>query len=225
MNRIPFAALVAALTLAVATPARAQSDVVISQRLVPVCNPQGTTPYLYFNSTDGKWHCTATAPKVVLGGDTGTPFATAVGGVTDASSTASGTTQNTEYVLNSVTIKAKSFNANGRAIRCEAWGSTAANANAKNIKFYFGSTAVVTVTGSTANAKDYHGEMNIVRTAASTQTGQALIQVDTATSPSMAVAAPTETDTADIVISVKSANTAAAAASATGKGLSCYFIN
>lgn len=159
------------------------------------------------------------------GGSTATLAGTPLGGITDTSNAASGTTQSTEYTLNSITLPANAFNANGRALRCEAWATTAANANAKNLKIYFGSTAVVTVTGSTASGKDVHIEMNALRIGASSQSAQGVIQVDTGTSPSMATAAPSETDTASIVIAVKSANTAAAAASATGKGLSCYFIN
>jgi hypothetical protein len=168
----------------------------------------------------------AVAGQVIpFGGAATTTAGTPLAGVTDISNAASGTTQNTEYTLNSVSIPASAFNANGRALRCEAWAGTAANANAKNIKVYFGSTAVVTVTGSTASGKDVHMELNAIRTGASAQTAQGIIQVDTGVAPAMATAAPTETDTNAIVVAIKSANTAAAAASATGKGLSCYFIN
>jgi hypothetical protein len=163
--------------------------------------------------------------KSALGGAATTSPGTMLGGLTDVSNVASGTAQNTEYTLNSVTLPANAFNANGRAIRCEAWAQTAANANAKNIKVYFGATAVATVTGTTASGKDVHMELNVLRTGASTQSAQAIIQVDTGVAPTMATAAPTETDTAPIVVSIKSADTGAAAASATGKGLSCYFIN
>ncbi len=165
--------------------------------------------------------------KVGLGaGATATGAGGAVGGLTDSTSTTSGTVQSTEYVLNTITLKANSFNANGRAITVRAWGTTAANANAKNLKIYFGTTAVATVTGSTASGKDYNISMTVVRTGSSTQSGVASIMIDTATSATMAVnGSIAETDSADIVITVKSANTAAAAASATGKGLVAEFTN
>jgi hypothetical protein len=60
------------------------------------------------------------------------------GALTDSASNASGTVQNTEYTLNSVTIPANAFNKNGRSVQVEAWGTLAANANAKNLKIYFG---------------------------------------------------------------------------------------
>lgn len=142
----------------------------------------------------------------------------------DNTSTASGVVQNTEYILNSVTIPAN-FLKGARGIIIETWGTLAANANAKNLKIYFGATAVVTVTGSTASGKDYWGQATILRSGASTQTGVAGIQVDTAVAFAMAVnGAIAETDTANIVISFKSANTAAAAASATGKGMAVSIL-
>ncbi len=101
---------------------------------------------------------------------------------------------------------------------------TAANANAKNIKIYFGGTAVCTVTGSTANAKDVLITLDVVRLASNSQSAVGTIQIDTAVAPTMIInAAVTETDTADIIIAVKTANTAAEAASGTGKGMIASF--
>src|SRR5436309_2034213 len=94
----------------------------------------------------------ATLGSTALGAGTtgGKPSA----GLSDPTANVSGTVQNTEYVLNSVTLPANAFNANGRSVQVIAWGALAANANAKNLKIYFGATAVGTVTGSTANGKD-----------------------------------------------------------------------
>lgn len=148
----------------------------------------------------------------------------ALGGLVDVSQNASGTVQNTEYALNSVTIKAGTFT-DSRAVMVEAWGTLAANANAKNIKIYFGATAVATVTGSTANAKDFYATMTVVRRASNSQSAVGFIQVDTGTSGTMAVnGAITETDTSDIIVALKTANTAAAAASGTGKGMVASFL-
>lgn len=167
---------------------------------------------------------TATLTGVTIG--SATTAGRNVACLADSTSTTSGTVQNTEYTLNTVTIPANAFNANTRWIRIDFAGITAANANAKNIKLYFGATAVVTVTGSTANAKKFAGSVTIMRTGSSTQSGWGTIQVDTAVAPTLdATVALAETDTADIVIALKSANTAAADASATGYGMAVTFGN
>lgn len=221
--------LLIAMTVALVVSASAgRQDVPISQRQVPHCSPQSTTPYLINNPVDGLFHCVSQAPRtgqVPLGGATTSTLGTIEGGLTDTTNATSGTVQSTEYTLNSITIPANAFNANGRALEVQAWGTTAANANAKNLKIYIGATAVATVTGSTANAKDFIVSLVCLRTGASTQSCRGSVTIDTGTSPTMAVAATTITDTSAIVIAVKSANTAAAAASATGKGLIAHFIN
>lgn len=226
LRTLSIVALLALLSSFQATPVFAQSDLIINQRQPAVCPPGSATPYAYYNVGDGKWHCTATAPVAVLGGAVSSTTGHTVAGFTDPTSTASGTTQNTEYTLNSVTVPANAFNANSRGLQCTAWGTGAANANAKNYKFYFGGTAVVTVTGSTDNAKDYLAKIVILRTGASTQAGYGEITSDIGAPDAFAVTTSLAiTDTADITVAFKSANTAAAAASATGKGMSCVFLN
>jgi hypothetical protein len=165
--------------------------------------------------------------KVGLGaGVTSTGAGGSVGSLVDITNATSGTTQNTEYTLNSVTLKANSFNANTRCITIEAWGTLAANANAKNVKLYFGGTAISTVTGTTASGKSYYAYGSVIRLNSNSQTTTGSIQVDTAVAPVMFTSATvTETDTADIVVALKTANTAAAAASGTGQGMIVTFGN
>ncbi len=164
--------------------------------------------------------------KIALGGGlTATLAGTAVGGLTDITNATSSTTQNTEYTLNSITLPASALNASARAVEVTAFGTLAGNANAKNVKIYFGGTAVATVTGSTANGKDYVATMRCVRLSLSSQSCQASVMIDTGTSATMAVASPSETETAPIIIALKTANTAAAASSGTGKGMIVHFIN
>lgn len=166
----------------------------------------------------------ATVGATALGGATtgGKPAA----GLSDPTTNASGTVQNTEYTLNSITIPAGAFNANGRSLQVIAWGTLAANANNKNLKIYFGSTAVASVINSAANGKDFYVELVIVRTGSSTQSGVGFVQIDTGTAGTMVVnGSLAEIDTNAIVIAVKSANTAAAAASGTGKGMAAVFTN
>jgi len=206
MKRI-LSMIVVALLLAIGLAHTQVSDVTISQRQLPVCNPSGLTTLLAYVPLEGKWHCSSQS-------------------LSDITSTASGTVQNTEYTLNSVTIPTGHFNVAGRSLQCRAWGTLAANANAKNLKFYFGATAVATVTGSTNSGTDYLAGLAIEKIGASAQSGYAQIAPGTGTAATYAVsAAIAEPDTAPIVISFKSANTAAAAASATGKGLVCDWVN
>jgi excinuclease UvrABC ATPase subunit len=137
----------------------------------------------------------------------------------DSSSTASGTVQNTEYTLNSVTLPAAFLKA-ARGIEIRAWGITTANGNAKNIKLYLGGTSIITVTGTTASGKHYLAKGYVLRTGASTQSSSGECQVDTSVAPQLLNSITTaETDTAAIIIALKSANTAAAAGSATGYGM------
>jgi hypothetical protein len=142
------------------------------------------------------------------------------GALIDGTSTASGTVQNTEYTLNSVTLPAGALNKNGRGAIIAALLTTAGNANNKNIKVYLGATAIATITASTANAKDVIIVVFLLRTGASTQIAAALCFVDGAiVAASSILATAAIDDTAAITVALKSANTAAAAASATGKGL------
>lgn len=144
-------------------------------------------------------------------------------GLIDTSSTTSGTTQSTEYTLNSVTIPATDF-AMARGVRCQFDGTLAANANAKTLKFYFGSTVVTTLTGDTDNGADFTSEITVYRTGQSTQTAFGSISATTTSKAPAVTTSPTEAEGSAIVIKFTSANTAAAAASGTGKGLYCAWL-
>lgn len=134
--------------------------------------------------------------------------------------TASGTVQNTEYTLNSVALPASLFNGARRGAVIVAAATTAANANAKNIKVYLGSTAICTITGTTASAKDVIILIVLLRTGLDAQQAMAIALVDGAViAASSILATATEDDASALTVALKSANTAAAAASATGKGL------
>lgn len=138
----------------------------------------------------------------------------------DPSSTASGAVQNTEYTVNSVTLPANFLNSARRGFLAFAALTTAGNANAKNIKVYLGATALLTITGSTANAKDVILVVGCLRTAADAQLAFAIALVDGAlVAASTILATATEDESTALTVAVKAANTAAAAASATGKGL------
>lgn len=148
-----------------------------------------------------------------------------MGAKTDITNAVSGTVQNTEYTLNSITLPANSLGSNGKAFKVSGYLTLAANANAKNIKLYLGATAIGTITGSTANAKVVYYEATVWRTASGQQNCLCQLWVDTGAAPTMIATAATETDTAAMVLALKTANTAAAAASGTGGGMALEFLN
>lgn len=142
------------------------------------------------------------------------------GALIDGASLASGAVQNTVYALKTVTLPANALAKSGRGLLIAAMCTTAGNANAKDITVKLGATAIATITGSTANAKDVIILVFVVRTGASTQQAFALCFVDGAIVAASSIGATAAIDeTAAIDVTLNSANTAAAAASATGKAL------
>jgi len=143
------------------------------------------------------------------------------GALVDTVATASGAVQNTNYTVNSVTVPAGFFGKIKRGCLIFAWGTTAANANAKNIRILLGTTEITIVTGTTANAKDYSVALLVLRTAVDTQiVAPIAVLVDGAVVAASGILdAGAEDDAVAMAISVTLANTAAAAASGTGKGL------
>lgn len=151
------------------------------------------------------------------------------GSLTDVTSNPSGTTQNTFYTLNTVSIPASAFNAATRGIQCDTWGVTAGNANNKDFRLNIGSSNNTFITAVTLNAKAYSAHFAIVRTGTSTQSFYGTLQFDspinTTFSGSIQGTGPAQTETSAIAIQFQSQNTAAAAASATGNGMACTFLN
>ena len=137
----------------------------------------------------------------------------------DPTSNASGTVQSTVYTLNTVTLPAAFLNNARRGFIAIGRFTTAANANAKDITVKLGSTALLTITGSTANAKS--GIVIVVchRTAANTQAAFGLAIVDNALVAITNETTAAETEANALAVTLNAANTAAAAASATGDGL------
>jgi hypothetical protein len=144
----------------------------------------------------------------------------------DPTSTASGTVQNTDYVLNSIVIPAFGFSGTGRGIRGHFFGTLAANVNAKNIKLFFGATALTVAAGTTATGVDFYATLDVIRTALSTFTlcGTVIGGAGITTLPVVQTGV-SQSELAAITISLTTSNTAAAAASGTGKGATFVFMN
>lgn len=147
-----------------------------------------------------------------------------VGSTSDITTTVSGTTQSTFYDLNALTLAANALSANGKGIIFAAWGTLAANANAKDFKFIVGSTVLVTATGLTGSGTTYLFLVIVMRTAAGAQTAVGLLLEGTAIR-ALTYSAPAFDETAAAVFKVQSQNTAAAAASGTGRGIAALFLN
>src|SRR3990167_5126640 len=100
------------------------------------------------------------------------------GSLLDAVSTASGTVQSTEYTLNTVNLPADFLNAKNKGLVIAAFGTTAANGDAKTLKVKVGSVVVSTVAGATDNAKDFLFLTIILRTGVDTRIAFTLLFVD-----------------------------------------------
>jgi hypothetical protein len=147
------------------------------------------------------------------------------GSLISAVETASGAVQNTEYTVGTATLPADFLNRANKGLLIAAFGTTAANANAKTLKVKVGSVVVATVAGATDNAKDFLFLVWILRTGVDTQVAYSLLIMDGAlVAASCGIAAEAIDDGVANAITLTAANTAAAAASATGKGLVVHLL-
>lgn len=113
---------------------------------------------------------------------------------------AGNTADTNEDVLFTYSLPANTLVNTGKGLRITAWGKTAANADNKTMKLYFGSEVITTPTAATNN-KGWWLELDVFRTGASTQQVFGLGQVDT-TAVTVYSAAGAETETAAITIKV-----------------------
>jgi hypothetical protein len=144
------------------------------------------------------------------------------GALIDPTSTAAGTTQSTEYAVNSVTLPKDFLGQVKRGLLILAGGVTAANANAKNLKLSFGATDVASVAGSTASGKNYLLGALVLRTGVDTQVAFGFSIVDSTVA--CYKTGPTEDDGGTITIQQSLENTAAAATAGTGYGLAAILL-
>lgn len=74
----------------------------------------------------------------------------------------------TETVAHTYTLPANTLASNGSGVKIRSAGTFGATANTKTLKFYWGGTALFTLT-STGNALDWNISMEVVRTSAGNQ--------------------------------------------------------
>lgn len=150
---------------------------------------------------------TLTSMTVAVGGSTSTGKTPALATV---SVTQTGTGADTsEDTLWTYDLPANTLNANGKAIRIIALGTTAANNNNKTLKLYFG-TSTINPPLVTTNTGHWRFEAYVYRTGSSTQVFQGFFDIgvsDMSTTTRRArLQLPTETDTAAITIKVTGLN-------------------
>lgn len=120
-------------------------------------------------------------------------------GVLTVSTTSVGNVGSGEDELISYAMPAV-LDANGRAVRITAWGTTAANGNNKTAILYFGATALVTSGALAINAQDWIVTATVVRTGATAQEAIAVYQNETPTTVGPNRTTPAETLSAAVTI-------------------------
>jgi hypothetical protein len=126
--------------------------------------------------------------------------------VLSVSTTQAGTGANTdETTLWSYALPANTLSANGKGVRITVYGTTAANANTKTRKLYFGATAVANV-GDANNNANWVFVAVVTRTGASAQISMAEINTAEGAAQRNTLTTPAEDTTGAITISVTGQN-------------------
>jgi hypothetical protein len=147
------------------------------------------------------------------------------GGMISAQLTATGTgADTTEDTLQTFMLPANAFDATGRGIHIEAWGTTGADANNKTVRLYFGTTKIYDSTPLTTNNGSWYLWANVYKTGPSTQTAVATSTFINST-PTTAVNSPNQTDTSPITIKITGQNGTAVANDIVCNGMTVNFIN
>lgn len=106
----------------------------------------------------------------------------------------------TEDVLMTYSLPANTLGTTARGLKITAWGNTAANADNKTIKLYFGSEVIASPTAATNN-KGWYMYMEVYHTGANAQVAFGYGQVDT-TAVTPLITTGAETESSAIVIKV-----------------------
>lgn len=164
------------------------------------------------------------------GGSTSDTANARIGGYLDVNNTAQASTAiATEETLMSFSLPAFSMGVAGQGVRIKAWGTTAANATAKQIRLKFGATAVFDSGNVAANGETWHFQAEVFRTGGATQDAIGFLSFyDTATPtivPAL-ITTPAETLTGAVTIAITSqVAVGAAAADVTAEGFTVEYIS
>lgn len=105
-----------------------------------------------------------------------------------------------EQQLKALSLPASSMLSSGQGVRIRAWGTTANNANAKNVQLYFGSTSMISVTLTVSVAGKWIVEAIVQNVGSSSQRYSAKCDDANANTPTLADSTCTETDTSAITV-------------------------
>jgi hypothetical protein len=144
-------------------------------------------------------------------------------GVLSVNTTSTGNgADTTEDTLLTYTLPAKTL-IGTKGLKIRAWGNTAANADNKTVKLYFGTNVITTPTAATSG-KGWELELEVFRTGTSTQVvfGSGVVDV-TPVTPLVTTGA--QTDTGAIVIKVTGTAGTANANDIVAKGLIVEMLN
>lgn len=142
------------------------------------------------------------------------------GAIVDASTVVGASVQSTDNTLNSVSLDDEMLALRGRGMLIAAFGTLAANANAKDIKLKIGGTAICTITDNTGNGTDFAFVALVLEDGADSQRGFCWSSVNGALVAAASVGFTATVDAnATMAIITTGDNNAAAASAATGKGL------
>ena len=146
---------------------------------------------------------------------TGTAQATVEGTLTTSTTQVCTIANTTETDLWTYVLPANTLNADGKGIRITVWGTTAANANIKSFRLYFGATQLQARNASADNNWVDQLFADVVRTGAATQSAFASSHVGVSGGTSAAslnlITAPTETLSGPVTIRATGINGTASA--------------
>lgn len=142
------------------------------------------------------------------------------GALVDPSAVVGAVTQNTDNVLNTVSLSDELLAQGKRGLLIFAFGTLAANGNTKDIKLFLGTDVLAVITDSTASGKDFAFMAVLFRVSADVQIGFAWVTVDGALVAASSINfAGTTDENVTQTIKTTGNNNSAAASAATGKGL------
>lgn len=133
-------------------------------------------------------------------GPSGSPAT--VGGTLCTNVTAQATTGTIEEILMTCTLGAGALPTNLRGVEVHAWGSSAANGNAKVARIYFGSTLAGDTSAFTSSASGWTVDVTVLRLTATTQIGAGFGNAN-ATGYNTRNSTPAETLSGAVAITVK----------------------
>lgn len=180
-----------------------------------MASPASSVYIGYFGAGPISWNGTTLLLPSSSSVTEGTGTATAaLGGVLTVNTTSAGTGADTnETDLWTYSLPANTLVTTGKTLRITVFGTTAANANAKTVKVYFGSTNFAIMSGGTTSGAGWSGTFLVTRTGASAQNFVRVIGLYgagvTVDNPSLLTV--TETETSAIVIKVTGQNGSASA--------------